>query len=126
MIILHAFGRVHPAGPGLTRALRAERALGGLDLPDRGQGVDHPGSQTNREEFRRISPFKQLPVIEDDGFVIAETGAILPYLAEKSGRLVDLQRRPPVTRWCFAALTTVEPAIATVVLMDFEKKTDDV
>jgi glutathione S-transferase len=29
-------------------------------------------------------------------------------------------------RWCFAALTTVEPTIQTIALMDFENKTDEV
>ena len=65
-------------------------------------------------------------MIEDDGFVLVESGAILLYLAEKAGRLADLKTRASVTRWCFAALTTVEPVVAMIVLTDFEKKTDDV
>ena len=64
-------------------------------------------------------------MIEDDGFVLAESGAIVMYLAEKSGRLVDPQQRATVMRWCFAALTTVEPVVQMIVLMDLEKQTDD-
>jgi glutathione S-transferase len=126
MITLHAFGRVHPMVHGLTRDLRVQWALEELELPYHVHGLDHTGGEMNHDEFRRISPFKQLPVIEDDGFVLAESGEILVYLAEKSGRLVDPQKRATVVRWCFAALTTVEPVIQTIVLMDMENKTDDV
>ena len=126
MITLHAFGRVHPLVHGLTRDLRVEWALEELELPYRVHGLDHTGGETSRDEFRRVSPFKQLPVIEDDGFVLAESGAILLYLAEKAGRLADPKTRATVTRWCFAALTTIEPVVAMIVLTDFEKKTDDV
>jgi glutathione S-transferase len=126
MITLHAFGRVHSMVHGLTRDLRVQWALEELELPYQVHGVDHTGGELSRDELRRISPFKQLPVIEDDGFVLAESGAILVYLAEKSGRLVDPQKRATVVRWCFAALTSVEPVIQTIVLMDMENKTDDV
>jgi glutathione S-transferase len=126
MITLHAFGRVHPLVHGLTRDLRVEWALEELELPYRMHGLDHTGGETSRDEFCRISPFRQLPVIEDNGFVLAESGAILLYLAEKAGRLPDPKTRATVTRWCFAALTTVEPVVAMIVLTDFEKKTDDV
>lgn len=111
---------------GLTRDLRVLWALEELELPYQVHGVDHTGGEMSRDEFRRLSPFKQLPVIEDDGFVLAESGAILTYLAEKSGRLADPQQRATVVRWCFAALTTIEPVIQTIVLMDMENKSDDV
>lgn len=126
MITLHGFGRVHPLVHGLTRDLRVEWALEEVELPYRVHGVDHIGGETSRDEFRDISPFKQLPFIDDDGFVLAESGAIVLYLADKAGRLTDRKTRATVTRWCFAALTTVEPPVAMIVLMDFEKKTDDV
>ncbi|HEY8079284.1 MAG TPA: glutathione S-transferase family protein [Labilithrix sp.] len=125
MIVLHGFGRVHPMVHGLTRDLRVEWALEELGVSYRVQDVDHTGGETSRDEFRRLSPFQQLPVIDDDGFVLAESGAILLYLAEKAGRLPDAKTRATVTRWCFAALTTVEPVVAMIVLTDFEKKTDD-
>jgi len=126
MISLHAFGCVHPLVHGLTRDLRVQWALEELELPYEVHGLDHTSGETSRDEFRRISPFKQLPVIEDDGFVLAESGAILLYLAEKAGRPADPKTRATVTRWCFAALTTIEPVVAMIVLTDFEKKTDDV
>jgi glutathione S-transferase len=38
-------------------------------------------------ELRRVHPLGKSPVIEDDGRVVAETGAIVDYLVEKAGRL---------------------------------------
>ena len=36
-------------------------------------------------ELKQIHPLGKSPVIEDDGVVVAESGAILEYLAEKYG-----------------------------------------
>jgi glutathione S-transferase len=36
-------------------------------------------------ELRRVHPLGKSPVIEDDGAVVAETGAIVEYLVEKAG-----------------------------------------
>lgn len=126
MITLHAFGRVNSMVHGLTRDLRAQWALEELGLSYQVRGVDHPAGETKAEAFRHLSPFHQIPVIEDDGMVLSESGAILVYLAEKAGQLADRQKRAEVVRWCFAALTSVEPVISIIVLDDFAKKTDPV
>jgi glutathione S-transferase len=68
----------------------------------------------------------RIPVIEDDGMVVSESGAILVYLAEKARQIADREKHAEVLRWCFAALTTVEPVISMIVLDDFGKKTDPV
>lgn len=126
MITLHAFGRVNHFVHGLTRDLRVQWALEELGLPYRVSGVDHPAGETRADAFRDLSPFHQIPVIEDDGIVLSESGAILVYLAETAGQLADRRKRAEVLRWCFAALTTVEPPIAMIVLDDFGRKTDPV
>ena len=45
-----------------------------------------------------MSPFHQVPVIDDDGYVVAESAAILLYIAEKANRLIpsDVQGRTTV------------------------------
>ena len=126
MITLHAFGRVHPLVHGLTRDLRVQWALEELGLPYAVRGVDHSAGETKTDAFARLSAFHQIPVIEDDGIVLSESGAILVYLAEKAGQLADPKKHAEVLRWCFAALATVEPPIAMIVLDDFGKKTDPV
>jgi glutathione S-transferase len=126
MITLHAFGRVNSLVHGLTRDLRVQWALEELGLPYQVRGVDHSAGETQTDAYRHLSPFHQIPVIEDDGMVLSESGAILVYLAEKAGQLADPQKHAQVVRWCFAALTTVEPIIAMIVLDDFGRKTDPV
>lgn len=120
MITLHAFGAVHPAVHGETRDLRVQWALEEMGLPYRVRGWDHAAGETTGPEFSAISPFNQLPVLDDDGLVLSETGAILIHLAEKSGKLIpaDPAGRARVLQWCLAALSTAEGPIQPLKLMD--------
>ncbi|HVN85015.1 MAG TPA: glutathione S-transferase family protein [Candidatus Binatia bacterium] len=45
--------------------------------------VDVYSSPERSSEFLRLNPFGQIPVLEDDGLVIAESLAILEYLEER-------------------------------------------
>lgn len=42
-------------------------------------------------EFTEMNANNKIPVLVDDGFVITESGAILTYLAEKTGRLLPAE-----------------------------------
>lgn len=44
-----------------------------------------PRTMLAPKELRRVHPLGKSPVIEDDGLVIAESGAIVEYLVEKAG-----------------------------------------
>ena len=44
--------------------------------------VDLPGGGHRTPDFRRLNPFGQVPVLEDDGIVLYESIAILEYLEE--------------------------------------------
>jgi glutathione S-transferase len=118
MITLYGFGRIFPEGIGETKDLRAQWALEETGLPYRVHALDQPGGELDGDAYRRISPFRQVPVIDDDGFVVAESAAVVLYLAEKAGKLIpaDVQGRTRVVQWCFAATSTVEP---TLVCGDF-------
>jgi glutathione S-transferase len=118
MITLYGFGNIFPGGVGETKDLRAQWALEEIGLPYRVHALDHAGGELEREAYSRISPFHQVPVIDDDGFVVAESAAVVLYLAEKAGKLIpgDVQGRTRVVQWCFAATSTVEP---TLVCLDF-------
>ncbi len=120
MITLYGFGQVFKPVIGETRDLRIEWALEEIGLPYRIHGVDHTGGEHKRPAYSEISPFQLIPAIEDDGFAIAESGAILVYLAEKSGKLLpnDFEGRMRVMQWCFAALNTVERPMLEIQLID--------
>ena len=120
MITLHAFANMFPGGIGETKDMRVQWALEEMGLPYRVQGVDHTAGENLGPEFSAISPFNQVPVLDDDGLVLSETGAILIHLAEKSGRLIpaDPKARAHVIQWTLAALSTVEGPIQPLKLMD--------
>src|SRR5687768_16201657 len=111
MITLYAFGNIFPEGRGETKDLRAQWALEELGLPYRVHALDHGGGECDGDAYSRISPFHQVPVIDDDGFVVAESAAVVLYIAEKAGKLIpsDVQGRTRVMQWCFAAVSTVDP-----------------
>lgn len=89
---------------------RARLMLGVLDLAWERVPVDaHPGRETESAAFRALSPGGTLPVLEDDGLVVAEIGAILVHLAERhdaSGTWLprDPARRAQTLHWLFFAL----------------------
>lgn len=110
MLEVYGFGRVNEMARGNTRDLRVLWALEEMGLPYRIVGMDHPNRDLDSPEYRALNPFGQIPVIDDEGVVVSESGAIVLYLARKSGKLMpsDLAGEAQVLRWCFTALTTIE------------------
>ena len=67
-----------------------------------------------KTEFRKISPFSKIPVIidhENNGESIFESGAILMYLGEKSGKFYDKGERLKINQWLMAQMGYVGPLI---------------
>ena len=120
MITLYGFGRIFPEGRGSTKDMRAQWALEETGLPYRVHALDHTGGELDSEAYSRISPFHQAPVIDDDGFVVAESAAVVLYLAEKAGKLIprDVQGRTRVVQWCIAAVSTVAPTLMCLDLIE--------
>src|SRR6202035_3738929 len=55
-----------------------------LHIPYKTVPIDfYPGREHKAEWFLKINPLGQLPVIDDDGFVLRDAQAILAYLADK-------------------------------------------
>ena len=119
MITLYAFKRIFPEGVGETKDFRAQWALEETGLPYRVHALDHTAGDLDSDAYRKISPFRQVPVIEDDGFVVAESAAVVLYLAEKAGKLIpsDVHGRTRVVQWCFAATSSVEPTLTCLDLI---------
>ena len=115
MLKIYGFARVNKVARGNTRDLRVLWALEEIGLPYEIVGLDHPNHDLDSPAYRALNPFGQIPVIDDDGVVVTESGAILLYLARKSGKLMprDLAGEAQVLRWTVAALNTIElPALA--------------
>jgi GSH-dependent disulfide-bond oxidoreductase len=53
------------------------------------------GGEQKTPEFTKLNPNQKIPVLVDNGFVLTESGAILIYLAEKTGKLLS---KDPKTR----------------------------
>jgi glutathione S-transferase len=120
MITLYGFGNIFPGGVGETKDMRVQWALEEMGLPYRVHALDHSGGELDGEAYSRISPFHQVPVIDDDGFVVAESAAIVLYLADKAGKLIpsDVQGRTLVVQWCFAAASTIGSTLACIDMID--------
>ena len=72
----------------------------------------YKGEQFNAD-FKKISPFSKIPVIKDlkSNETIFESGAILIYLAEKSGKYLTSKNRNIVTQWLMAQMGYVGPIL---------------
>ena len=70
------------------------------------------GDQFN-PKFRAISPFSKIPVIKDhDSNVnIFESGAILMYLGEKSGKFYPEKNKGVIIQWLMAQMAYVGPLL---------------
>ena len=64
--------------------------------------VDYAGGATRRESFRReVNELGEIPVLEHEGKRLSQSGVILTYLAEKTGRFGgrDADERLEILRW---------------------------
>jgi glutathione S-transferase len=120
MIKLYGFGRVNKMARGNTRDLRVLWALEEMGLPYEVVGMDHPNHDLDSPAYRALNPFGQIPTIDDDGIVVTESGAILLYLARKSGKLLprDAAGEAQVLRWSVAALNTIELPVLSLWFID--------
>ncbi len=66
-----------------------------------------------KPEFKKISPFSKIPVIvdQDNNKNIFESGAILMYLAEQSGKFYDTKYRLEINQWLMAQMGYVGPML---------------
>jgi glutathione S-transferase len=123
MLRVYCFSKVNAVARGNTRDLRVLWALEEMQLPFELVGMDHPAHDLNTDAYRRLSPFEQIPAIDDGGLVLSESAAILIYLAKKSGKLIpsDPAGEAQVVRWCFAATNSVELPLMSILLIDWAK-----
>ena len=75
--------------------------------------VDIDKNEQFKSEFKKISPLSKIPVIIDhkNNRTVFESGAILIYLAELSGKFYDKKNRLEINQWLMAQMGYVGPML---------------
>jgi glutathione S-transferase len=108
MIKISAFKWVPPFAQGLVRDLRVRWALEEAGLPYQARLIDREVQAS--ADYRSLQPFGQVPVYEEEGLTLFESGAIVLHVASRSEALMpaDPAGRARATCWVFAALNSIE------------------
>ena len=118
MITISAFRWVPDFARGQVRDLRVRWALEEAGLAYQTRLLE----QGDQEEpaYRALQPFGQVPIFEEDGFVLFESGAIVLHIGERSEVLLprDPGARARATQWLVAALNSIEPFVMNVAAID--------
>jgi glutathione S-transferase len=83
--------------------------------------VDLANGAHKAPDFLKLNPFGQVPVLDDDGVIVADSNAILVYLATKLGRKDwlpdDLQSVATIQKWLSVAAGEIAygPAAARLI-----------
>lgn len=118
MITISAFEWVPDFAKGYVRDLRVRWALEEAGLPYRTRLLAF-GDQ-DKDDYRALQPFGQVPIFEEDGLSLFETGAIVLHIGERSEALLpkDTRTRARAVQWLIAALNSIEPFAMNVALID--------
>lgn len=105
----------HPMSSNSRRARMAAIALQvDLELVV----VDLARGEQRRPEFLRMNPNGRVPVLDDDGFLLNESHAIMQYLAVRTPgqKLYPMapQPRADVSRWLFWSAQHLQPAVSVL------------
>ncbi|MBV8911060.1 MAG: glutathione S-transferase family protein [Gammaproteobacteria bacterium] len=118
MITISAFRWVPEFARGQVRDLRARWALEEAGLAYNTRLLEQ-GDQ-DKPEYRALQPFGQMPILEEDGLVLFESGAIVLHIGERSEALLPKEAgaRARAVQWLIAALNSIEPFAMNVALID--------
>lgn len=89
-----------------------------LDSPAELVFVDLQKGEQRQPQFLKLNPNHRVPVLEDDGFVLWESHAIMQYLADKTPRQTvypaETRARADVNRWLFWCGQHFSPAVGVL------------
>jgi GST-like protein len=101
-------------------------ALEEMGLPYEVRVIDFATNEQKSDWYVKLNPNGRIPALVDDGFELFESGAILLYLAEKTGTFLprDVQGRSRVIQWLMFQMSGVGPMMgqANVFLRYFPEK----
>jgi glutathione S-transferase len=105
-------------------------ALEEMGLPYEVRVVDFATLEQKSDWYIRLNPNGRIPTLDDHGFVMFESGAILIYLAEKTGKFLprDVQGRSRVIQWLMFQMSGIGPMMgqANVFFRYFPEKIQSV
>jgi glutathione S-transferase len=118
MITITAFRWVPEFARGQVRDLRVRWALEEAGQPYRARLLVQ-GDQ-DKPDYRALQPFGQVPVYEEDGLVLFETGAIVLHIGERCEALLPKEpgARARAAQWLVAALNSIEPFVMDIARID--------
>lgn len=118
MITLYTLSHIPAYAAGQVRELRVRWALEEAGLRYRTHLLTPSDQDT--PQYRALQPFGQVPVFEEDGKFLFESGAINLHIGERSPTLLPLDpdARLRAIQWVFAAINTLEPPIMNAALLD--------
>ena len=91
-------------------------ALEEMGLPYEVRVIDFAQHEQKADWYLKLHPSGRIPTLADDGFVVFESGAILIYLAEKTGKFLpkDVHGRSRVIQWLMFQMAGVGPMMGQV------------
>jgi len=86
-------------------------ALEEMALPYEVRVIDFASQEQKADWYLKLNPNGRIPTIEDQGFVVFESGAILVYLAEKTGKFLPrhVPGRSRVMQWLMFQMSAIGP-----------------
>ena len=110
-------------------AKRARLGVIESDQPFEAREVNLIAREQKTPEFKKIHPLARIPVLEDDGVIVWESGAILLYLADRfpeSGLMpTDRAARAQAYQWLTFGETSIHHYMGPMGFNMFRRKPED-
>jgi GSH-dependent disulfide-bond oxidoreductase len=108
---------LYTAGTGNGR--RASVMLEECGLPYTAHKLDLTKGENKKPEYLAINPVGAIPAIVDDQTKLAQSGAILLYLAEKTGKFLPKEpaKKAEALQWFMQVSTDIAPGSSTIFYM---------
>jgi glutathione S-transferase len=101
--------------------MRVHWALHELRLPYDTRAVQPRSAETQTAEFKKLNSRQKIPVLQDGGFVLTESAAIVAYLSDRYARtenpLIPSNQfeRTRWLEWCFFIMTELDASSLYVI-----------